>query len=113
MTDPFLGTVIAERTLESGDRTVRVSIGMPRLYDTGPSYFCPIEIIGPITNTRKRAGGVDPVQALYLALQLIGTDLLFTPERKAGQLSWLGQMDLGFPLPGTVEGLRNAIPETP
>jgi len=113
MGDFVLDPVIATRVLESGDETVRVSIGMPRPFETGTAYFCPFEIVGPITNKRMRAGGFDAVQALSLALQMIGAVLLFTPERKAGKLTWLGRMDLGFPLSSVMEDLRDKIPDTP
>jgi len=113
MEKTIIDPVIATRILESGGQTVRVSIGMPRPDDISNNYFCPIEIVGPITNSRTLVGGVDAVQALWLALEMAGMQLLITEERKAGKLTWLDHLDLGFPLPSRLEYLREKIPETP
>lgn len=98
-----LGTVIAIRELvlkdENGDRPVTVRIGMPRPFDDGQDYFCPFEIDGMGKTTVQRAGGVDAVQALRLAMTMIGITLYASEEAKAGQLRWLDEYgDLGFPV---------------
>ena len=49
--------------------------------------------------SQRRAGGIDEVQALLLALEQIGIRLSETEEYKQGHLSWIGsdERNLGFP----------------
>ena len=71
-----IGTVIAERTLDlTPDAKVVVRIGKPRKFRGGGDYFCPFEIRWPDRSRIARAGGVDAVQALDLALKMVATDL--------------------------------------
>ncbi len=66
-------------------------------------FRCDYEITG-LDATRKSHGfGVDAVQALVLAMQKAHIDLLASRQAKAGELTWLGQPDLGLPLPANVK----------
>lgn len=111
-TDPEdIGTVIAVRTLSlSGEEKVTVTIGKPKRFPEGDDYYCPYRIVG-IGNERVRhAGGVDAMQALVLALRMIGAELYTSPEARSGALRWMGRSregDLGFPVP---DGLRDLAP---
>jgi hypothetical protein len=94
-----IGTVIATRTLDlPRGRRVIVKIGKPRKFRGDDSYFCPFEIHGLATSGIRYAGGVDPVQALELAMKIIGVTLYISNESKAGKLTWLGDRNLGFPV---------------
>jgi hypothetical protein len=86
-----LGAVIAERRLillGKPELDVRVRIGMPRPFDA-PSgdYYCPYQITGIGRGRVKRAGGVDAIQALELAIQIIPVEL-DTLRREHQGLRW-------------------------
>jgi len=105
-----LGTIVATRKLvlksADGERPVTVRIGMPQLFDDGHDYFCPFEIDGLGANKVLRAGGIDAVQALQLAMTMIGMTIYASEEAAAGQLQWLDEYgDLGFPVTETAEDL--------
>lgn len=107
-----LGTVVAMRELvlkdKDGDQPVTVRIGMPQPFDDGHDYYCPFEINGIGETTVQRAGGVDAVQALQLAMTMIGITLYASEEAAAGQLRWLDEYgDLGFPVQ---EGAEDLLP---
>jgi hypothetical protein len=95
-----LDDIIAERHLvgRQGDQTfaVTVKIGKPVPHPDG-DWECPYVISGLPSPISLRVGGVDAVQALFLALRAIGADLKFL--YKDIHLQWLGMDDLGFPLP--------------
>lgn len=100
-----VGTIIATRQLDLADgRKVIVTIGKPEPFpgDAGADYYCPYQITGIKRNKVRYAGGVDAVQALQLALEMIGADLETSDEARAGVLSWEAgseRGDYGFPLP--------------
>ncbi len=96
-------------------RALKLTIG-------GTERDLPIRIFWPIDDTnawscrweidwpdRQRAGsafGADAVQALLVALQMIGTELYCSDEHRSGRLSgppdWSGY---GFPLPGNLRDM--------
>lgn len=100
-----LGEVIAERHLEGEYEgraiSVTVRIGKPVPHPDS-DWICPYLISSPVEDRTFYAGGADSVQALYLALYMIGADLRHRyGERK---LRWYGSEDLGFPADLTPEG---------
>lgn len=101
-----LGTIVARRelTLDSSGK-VTVVIGQPYPVDDGRTYFCPYQITGIGRGSVRRTGGVDSVQALFLALQMIGTDLYTSDEYQAQRLNLDGDVDLGFPVPDSISDL--------
>lgn len=97
-----VGTVIAVRELDLlGGGKATVTIGKPEKFPDADDYYCPYQISGIKRSNVRYAGGVDAVQALELALKMIGADLYTSDEAKAGALSWKGsdKGDLGFPQP--------------
>jgi len=75
-----LGTVIAERRLRvrgQPDLQVWIRIGMPRPFPDAAQgdYYCPYQITGIGSEKVQRAGGVDALQALELALHILPTEL--------------------------------------
>ncbi|MFL6621613.1 MAG: DUF6968 family protein [Sulfurifustis sp.] len=85
-------------------------MGKPEPFDDGINHYCPYQVIGIGRDDVRYAGGVDGVQALQLALKMIGADLYTSQEAQAGKLSWGGgkNLDLGFPVP---EVLRDLAPD--
>lgn len=100
--------MISENPNEFGRRTITSSdgesltliIGMPKRDDTG-SYSVEYSLDGFIwTGKVRRAFGIDEIQALYLALESIGSDLASFQESSGKKLSWVGGRetgDLGLP----------------
>lgn len=94
--------VIATRNIlstETRDRVITVFIGKPRQFPDATDYYCPYQIVGLGSEKVKYAGGVDAIQAIQLAMYMIGADLYTSPEATSGHLQWMGdeQGDLGFP----------------
>ncbi len=97
-----VGKVLAERILDlstsEGDRQVRVLIGKPQPIPKSVDFFCPYQVVGLSDETVRYAEGVDAAQAIYLALEAVGTYLAATQEARSGRLTWYGERTLGFPV---------------
>lgn len=101
-------TIIATRELALGDdKKVVIIIGKPEKFPDYEDYYCPYQIVGIGNENIRYAGGIDGVQALLLALNMIGADLYTSNEFKAGILSWKsGEKDnIGFPVPDVLRDL--------
>ena len=100
-----VGEVIATREVElkPSGRKVVVTIGKPQRFPgpDGQGHYCPYQISGITRDKVRFAGGADAVQAIALAMKMVGIDLYTSEEGKAGMLSWeCGRDgDLGFPAP--------------
>ena len=88
--------VIAERNLtlcsDGAERFVTVQIGRPYTEPDG-AWFCPYRVVGLAPEATRRAGGVDGIQALQLALVMIGGEL----SSSSNSLKWEGESSTGFP----------------
>ncbi|MEM9694491.1 MAG: hypothetical protein AAGA56_18200 [Myxococcota bacterium] len=78
--DVELEQVIAMRRLRVGgsdDLDVRLLIGLPRPFPDDPNgdYLCPYQITGVGDEKVRYAAGVDALQALELALQILPVQL--------------------------------------
>ena len=95
-----VGKVIAERRidLDGGSREIRVLIGAPRPIPGSTDCFCPYQVVGLADETVRYTEGVDGAQAIYLAMEAVGTALASSAEGRAGRLSWYGERALGFPV---------------
>ncbi len=106
-----VGTVIAERELSlDGATAVRVLIGAPKQRINRDDWYCPYQTDGIGSGRVGISYGVDSVQALVLALSMVGAELYCSREYEAGRLSWdCGAVkgDLGFPVP---ESIRDVLP---
>jgi len=82
------------------DKMIRVEIGRPEPFPNGRDYVCRWRISGCGYENCFYAAGVDEVQALEIALKLIGAELDYVvgPEF-GGRLRWLSEdnADFGFP----------------
>lgn len=100
-----VGEVIAIRRLCLNDdekNEVFVTIGKPQPFSDSPDYYCPFQINGLLGRESVfYAGGVDAIQAIQLAMKMIGALLYTSDEAKQGRLRWTGGSngDLGFPSP--------------
>lgn len=94
--------LIATRILKLRDATTDIEIPI-RIFapeeDQG-DWKCRYEIEWPEGTRASAAWGFDAVQALYLALQKIGTDLYVSGYHKSGNLMWDKPGNgYGFPVP--------------
>ena len=94
---PDLHDVIAERELEAGDGRpggVTVRLGRPAPDPEG-DWSCPFQVVGIDGRAEVYAAyGVDALQALVLAIQMIRAQLGSAQARHG--LTWLGGDDLGL-----------------
>jgi hypothetical protein len=100
---------IAERILkirQSGTEIeVPIRIDAPAR-DATSAWSCAYEIGWPETLRRFSSGGVDSVQALLLALQMIGAELYSSKHHEAGELVWEREGGgYGFLVPRTISDL--------
>jgi len=107
MSEIKLGTVIARRMFDCGENNVLLEIGAPYPIDKGPDCWCPYRISGLGSGKVKRIGGVDSMQALYLAMQMAATDLYASDAAREQILTWLGQRNLGLP---TLNAIADLVP---
>lgn len=106
MTEHELGTVIARRTFECGENNLMLEIGMPYPMDEGQSdCWCPYRIRGLGSGQVRRVGGVDSMQALFLAMQSAAADLYTASADQADKISWYDQRNLGLPFSKVISEL--------
>jgi len=66
----------------------------------GEAWTCQLEIVWPDEIWKNKAAGADAIQALRLALEMIGVELYFSRHHKSGNLHWEGAAGgYGFPVP--------------
>lgn len=99
-----IGEVIASRSLSLGERDeITIHIGRPFAPpDYGGNFCCPYQIRGIGDEKIRYGSGVDSLQALYLAMINISTDLYPTKEARDGRIRWQGDRDLGLPVAETI-----------
>jgi len=96
-------TVMTRRLkIKAGHGDVDVPIRVFWPIEGDGAWECRWEIEWP-DRTRANAGrGVDAVQALLHALQMVGTEIYCSDEHRSGKLSWVsGRTGYGFPLPAS------------
>ncbi len=101
--------LIASRTLmlRNGNDEIQIPIRIfaPEKAVNG-SWFCRYEIDWPGENHRMDVGGVDSVQALVLALQVIGAEIYSSNYHKSGTLYFDAPgKGYGFPVVPTFRDL--------
>jgi hypothetical protein len=99
---------IATRTLTlrrtSGDVEIPIRIFAPE--QKAGDWSCQFEIAWPDGTWTMAAGGVDAVQALHIALQLVGAQIYASDHHASGKLMWLEPgKGYGFPVPSSIRDL--------
>jgi hypothetical protein len=92
--------------LRSGapDVDVVVSIHWPEPRENG--WFADWSIGWPGRERKGSAGGDDAIQAMLVALNMVGTELYCSAEHEAGRLDWPdGWSGYGFPVPNVIRDL--------
>jgi hypothetical protein len=100
--------MIATRALklQSSGREIEIPIRLfaPQQGDNG--WFCWYEIDWPENKRVRNAWGVDSVQAIVIALQMVGTDIYTSNYHKSGNLMFEGpSRGYGFPVPSNLRDL--------
>ena len=100
--------VIATRVLKLCQPTGHIDIPI-RIFAPqrrGDNWICRFEIDWPDEMVALDAGGVDSVQALELALRMIGAFVYTSDHHEAGNLMWEAPgQGYGFPVPNTIRDL--------
>jgi hypothetical protein len=101
--------MIAERILKLNDRNRSVDVAV-RIFAPErekKSWACRYEIAWPDGSRVAVASGFDAVQALFLALQMIGAEIYTSDHHKEGRLMWT-QAGSGYGFPVT-HNLRDLL----
>jgi len=90
--------LLGKRTLlVDGQEEIEIRIFVPVCEEDG-NYRCCFSREGLIWDGRlRKAYGVDAIQALYGALQSVGSDLHEVKATMGRRVEWLGSEDLGLP----------------
>jgi hypothetical protein len=89
----------------NGDVEIPIRIFAPE--QKAASWSCKIEVDWPDGMLMMAAGGVDAVQALELALKMIGAQIYSSDHHASGKLMWL-EPGKGYGLPVT-NNLRDLL----
>ncbi|MEA2758475.1 MAG: hypothetical protein QOH65_1088 [Methylobacteriaceae bacterium] len=99
--------LIAQRILQwrgtHGRKIIRVQIFSPER--TKAAWTCRYVIDWPDGEREKTASGVDAVQALIIAMQMIGSEIYTSNYQKTGGIGFLNADGCGFPVPPTLRHL--------
>jgi hypothetical protein len=98
-----VGEIIATRRLyllDDKTREIRVLLGKPQQMPNSEDDGSVPQIIGIGRDAVRCAAGVDGLQAVTIALKMIGADLAAFNSEHGGRLRWLddGDPTIGFPL---------------
>ena len=100
---------IAHRTLtltSDPSRIVEVAIGRPHQEPEG-EWTVRYQITGLERDRSFKACALDGIQALQLVMLAIGGTLCGSEEYKQNLLRWEGSVDLGFPVPESLNRQRS------
>jgi hypothetical protein len=100
--------IIATRilTLRDGGKSTEIPVHLHAPVRDGIDWSCKIELHWPGQPLTRAAVGVDAVQAIQLAMKMIGALLYTSEHHEAGRLAWLSSgQGYGFPVPGTIRDL--------
>jgi hypothetical protein len=98
--------IIASRILKLKGVEAEIPIRVFAPERSEVDWICRFEIEWPETTLARFAAGVDAVQALLLALQMIGSQIYASNYHTSGQLMWLEpNQGYGFPVPNTLRDM--------
>ncbi len=100
--------IIATRRLVSrdGGKHVEIPIHIHAPERFSSEWRCSFEIEWPDGHVKRWGAGSDAVQALIIALQMIGSEIYTSRLHESGRLIWLAPNDgYGFPVANIVRDL--------
>lgn len=99
--------IIATRALRIASR-LPVLIRLHAPQESAQDWICRFDIDWPGQAVSRWGSGVDAIQALLQALQMIGAEINTSSYSEAGELVWLtGYQGYGFPVPNNLRQLLN------
>ena len=100
--------IVANRCLKLRQAETELNV-VVRVFAPQPNqvhWTCECEIEWPEGTRKFAAHGVDSMQALLLALNMIGSEIYTSDHHKAGSLAWgKPQNGYGFPVPQNLRDL--------
>ena len=100
--------IIATRDLVLRDpaRAINIPVRIHAPENAKGDWICRFDIGWPEGKIERWGTGVDAVQSLLFALQMIGAELYASSEHKSGRLEWLEpDRGYGFPVPDNIRNL--------
>jgi hypothetical protein len=100
--------IIATRSLKlsrpGGDTEIQVRISAPEKAKI--DWICRFEIDWPDAKAERWGAGSDAVQALLIAMQMIGAEIYASNYHDSGKLRWLvADRGYGFPVTNNIRDL--------
>ena len=93
------------RILQLADRPstlIPVHVSIP--VEDGMDWSCSCSIGWPEGLWERHTIGIDAIQAIELALRMVGTELYASNQHRSGQLMWLERgAGYGFPVPAVIK----------
>lgn len=100
--------IIAERTLllKGIRRDIEIPIRIHAPEKSASEWNCRFEIQWPEGKAERWGAGIDAVQSLVIAMQMIGAEIYASRHHQTGRLSWLAPgHGYGFPVANTIRDL--------
>ncbi|HET7911563.1 MAG TPA: hypothetical protein VFL49_06010 [Pseudolabrys sp.] len=100
--------IIATRTLFSRNngRNIEIPIRIHVPEKAKVDWICRFEIEWPEGRVERWGAGIDAIQSLWIALQMIGAEVYTSRHHEVGELVWLGPgRGYGFPVPNSIRDL--------
>ena len=100
--------IIATRSLvlHSANRDIEIPISVYAPERVNVDWICRFEIKWPEGKAERWGAGVDAVQALVLAMEMIGAEINTSRHHESGHLKWLETgRGYGFPVPNGIRDL--------
>ena len=100
--------IIATRhlVLREKQRDVDIPVRIHAPEKAEVDWICRFEIGWPEGKAERWGTGVDAVQALLFAMQMIGAEVYASAQHRSGRLAWLeAGRGYGFPVPRTIVDL--------
>lgn len=98
---------IRDLTLRDGSRDVKIQIRIHAPEQDSPGVWgCRYEVDWPGENRSVVAWGIDAIQALLIALGMVGAEIYSSNYHKSGNLFWIApSKGYGFPVAPTIRDL--------
>jgi len=93
-------------TLRGADGDTEIPVRLHAPQEKQDHWSCEVEIGWPEGGLTRTASGEDSVQALELAMKMIGALVYTSDHHKSGNLMWLEPgKGYGFPVPNSIRDL--------
>jgi hypothetical protein len=100
--------LIATRKLKvlRSDREIDVEVRLFKPIKDDNTWICNYEIDWPGGIKKRHGAGADGIQAIFIAMQMIGISLYTSDHHRNGELAWVTQGGgYGFPVTSSVRDL--------